>query len=204
MNSDDEPEITVIRTESTQFTGQTISSSPSLRGRFLRLSKRVQVIAVVIAVIATVFSVLMGRQLLSSSHLDIKPIRSEQEAHDYYDALLDKDCDLYDYKDIMRFPDQFKGKELLVRGYVTKVFPMNGHKGQFSLDDKRHDNNDWRVIFDDMKTWKPKGNILEGDELRICGTLVEVWEWSEKNAFGVPIQGRTPILKARLILGYYD
>ena len=135
----------------------------------------------------------------SSSRLKIVPLQSKQEAFDYFLELVRdfraNGCP--GYKDIMRFPDKYKGKELLVEGTVRKVSPRDHHRVDIELSD---DDNYWLILFDDENTWKPDGNILKGDVIVVGGTFREVWEWTGKNALGIPIQGSTPVLQARIIV----
>ena len=130
--------------------------------------------------------------------LDIKPLGKDRES-----AQWVKSCNEADWKEVMRFPDDNKGKPFYIEGKITHVMPpdpmANNHRGAIMIEQDGDWKRKWIVLFDDERTLLPEGNMLEGDEITVYGLFEKVHEWTGKNAFNAERTERNPRIIARVI-----
>lgn len=129
---------------------------------------------------------------------DIKPLKDDKES-----ARWVLSCEEGDHREILRFPEKFKGKAFYVEGKAYNVrYPKpddKNHRGNIWIRQDGDWDKQWIVVFDDEHTKLPEGNILEDDDICVFGTLEKVHEWSGKNGFNAPVSGKSPMLMARLV-----
>ena len=130
--------------------------------------------------------------------LDIKPLKKGRESTAWI-----KSCKEADWEEVMRFPDKNKDKPFFLKGEIFQIHlpdpAANNHRGGITVKQDGDWKRRWIVLFDDERTLLPEGNMLEGDEIAVCGVFEKVHEWTGKNAFNAERTERTPRIIARVI-----
>ena len=129
---------------------------------------------------------------------DIKPLKDDKESARWLCASSEGD-----WKEVMRFPEKYKGKAFYIEGMVTRILnpdpDANNHLGNVWVKQDGKSGENWVVVFDDERTKLPEGNILNDDHICVFGTFEKIHNWKGTNAFNVAISGKNPVLWARLI-----
>ena len=106
--------------------------------------------------------------------LDIKPLKQDQKSAEWV-----KSCEEADWEEVMRFPDKNKDKPFFLNGEIFQIHlpdpAANNHRGGITVKQNGDWERMWIVLYDDERTFLPKGNMLKGDEIAVCGTFEKIF-----------------------------